>query len=92
MVGGKVVAGVSLWKEIVNRCKQTLGTTLALRRLGAGSRFTRSTSRRHCLRSARWWIVVLGLATARRLKDTHECVPATIHNGTRIYHLRARLD
>jgi hypothetical protein len=28
MVGGNVKAGVSLWKEIVKRCEQTLGTTL----------------------------------------------------------------
>ena len=28
MVGRSVVTGVSLWKEIVNRCEQTLGTGL----------------------------------------------------------------
>ena len=32
---------------------------LSLRRLGANSPFTRSTSRRHCLRSERWLIVAL---------------------------------
>lgn len=64
----------------------------SLRRLGASSPLTRSTSRRHCLRSERWLIVTLCLPTARSLKYTHECVPGTICNGARAHQLHARHD
>ena len=76
-----VVDRSKVWKEIVAVASRLLAT---LTRLGACSPFARSTSRRHCLRFARCVIVVFGLATARSLRDTHECVWATIYNGAQI--------
>ena len=61
-------------------------------RLGASSPFTRSTSRRHCLRSERWLIVALCLATARRSRSTHECLTAIIYNGVRTHDFHAQLN